>query len=507
MRQFFVSSLGALIATLGAALPASGQEPIGLHPVLAELWQGEERCAEITPEQWLLTLQLGVGEAASIAGDAKVVPCRHVLEELVQVAQARGAPVAVAQKRRSARPDRSVHFASAGASANRFGFTGHEMDPESGLIYMKGRYYDPGTGTFLSMDPFEGTVEAPQSLHRYNYAYSNPLVYVDPDGRCVGRLQGTRPCQAIAESLRYQIVGDPMAIADQEIERQILVTKGRRQFREETGRNPQPGEIVYRDGTRALTADYREIDLSGRIEADHAEYALVSAGVGTRAAVSSARAGGAGAVGQVTAGSAALADEAFGEAFGVSPGNVRDVAQMATRSRGPPSWSSSEPPPPRQKYTLVGESQSGPGVEFGDSAFAKTVSLQPTTETQVLSAFPRDRRVAGTRGGRRPIDPSPGLSEFGAFEWTPENVARMERGQPPVGTDGRLVQLHHRGQNPRGPLDELTARTHQQVEHPDRPTRIDRSQFAGERRRYWVERVRRAHGQGSIPQGLSEDNP
>ncbi|MDH3599914.1 MAG: hypothetical protein OEU26_09795, partial [Candidatus Tectomicrobia bacterium] len=70
----------------------------------------------------------------------------------------------------------------AGDSANRFGFTGHELDRESGLYYAKARYYDPFVGLFLSEDPLLGDPLTPLSLHRYLYAYQNPLVYIDPDG-------------------------------------------------------------------------------------------------------------------------------------------------------------------------------------------------------------------------------------------------------------------------------------------------------------------------------------
>jgi RHS repeat-associated protein len=70
----------------------------------------------------------------------------------------------------------------AGDSANRFGFTGHELDSESGLYYAKARYYDPFVGLFLSEDPLLGDPLTPLSLHRYLYAYQNPLVYIDPDG-------------------------------------------------------------------------------------------------------------------------------------------------------------------------------------------------------------------------------------------------------------------------------------------------------------------------------------
>ncbi len=69
-----------------------------------------------------------------------------------------------------------------GQSANKFGYTGHQMDKETGLIYFQARYYDPQTGRFITQDPFEGDWTTPLSLHHYLYAYANPTVYVDLHG-------------------------------------------------------------------------------------------------------------------------------------------------------------------------------------------------------------------------------------------------------------------------------------------------------------------------------------
>ncbi|MDA8021303.1 MAG: hypothetical protein MPN21_28050 [Thermoanaerobaculia bacterium] len=70
-----------------------------------------------------------------------------------------------------------------GSSANRFGFTGHEHDEETGLIYAKARYYDPEIGLFLTEDPFQGEPLTPPSLHRYLYAFQNPTIWRDPTGQ------------------------------------------------------------------------------------------------------------------------------------------------------------------------------------------------------------------------------------------------------------------------------------------------------------------------------------
>ncbi len=43
-----------------------------------------------------------------------------------------------------------------GASANKFTFTGHEKDEETGLIYAKARFYDTDIGRFLTQDSLLG---------------------------------------------------------------------------------------------------------------------------------------------------------------------------------------------------------------------------------------------------------------------------------------------------------------------------------------------------------------
>ena len=53
------------------------------------------------------------------------------------------------------------HRRTAGTSPNPFGFTGHELDDETGLYYAKARYYDPELGIFLTQDPFEGSTRHP----------------------------------------------------------------------------------------------------------------------------------------------------------------------------------------------------------------------------------------------------------------------------------------------------------------------------------------------------------
>lgn len=63
-----------------------------------------------------------------------------------------------------------------------YGYTGHEMLPQFGLINMNARLYDPTLGRFLSCDNYVQEPNNSQNFNRYSYCFNNPLRYVDPDG-------------------------------------------------------------------------------------------------------------------------------------------------------------------------------------------------------------------------------------------------------------------------------------------------------------------------------------
>ena len=66
----------------------------------------------------------------------------------------------------------------ASAISNPFLFTGQYLDSETGLYFMRARYYSPKIGRFISRDPL-GFVD---SFNLYEYAVSSPVMMIDPKG-------------------------------------------------------------------------------------------------------------------------------------------------------------------------------------------------------------------------------------------------------------------------------------------------------------------------------------
>lgn len=79
-----------------------------------------------------------------------------------------------------------------GSPPNGPGYTGHVNDPDTGLVYMQARYYDPATGRFLSVDPVAPQPGNGFNFNRYAYVNNNPIRNTDPTGKII-QIAGDQP--------------------------------------------------------------------------------------------------------------------------------------------------------------------------------------------------------------------------------------------------------------------------------------------------------------------------
>lgn len=127
------------------------------------------------------------------------------------------------------------------------GYTGHVFDQGTELIYMQQRYYDPVAMRFMSIDPV-----APDEVtfNRYWYANSNPLKYIDPDGRKI-EIEGDdnfkKEINAQLKMLEQSETGKQLIadIKDSKFTIRIVETKGSSQAAPDDLDNAslQPGKV------------------------------------------------------------------------------------------------------------------------------------------------------------------------------------------------------------------------------------------------------------------------
>jgi RHS repeat-associated protein len=70
----------------------------------------------------------------------------------------------------------------AGSDPLVYGFAGEAFQSDSMLAYHRARWMDARLGRFEGMDPFEGLLQAPKTIHRYTYTSDEPTDRIDPSG-------------------------------------------------------------------------------------------------------------------------------------------------------------------------------------------------------------------------------------------------------------------------------------------------------------------------------------
>jgi len=73
-------------------------------------------------------------------------------------------------------------LAGFGTAAGPYGYNGEQTDDETGLQYLRARYYAPGLGRFMSSDAIARSPHGAAITHPYLYAGNNPVNVTDPSG-------------------------------------------------------------------------------------------------------------------------------------------------------------------------------------------------------------------------------------------------------------------------------------------------------------------------------------
>lgn len=70
----------------------------------------------------------------------------------------------------------------AGSGVTGYGFTRERWEAYSELLFLRARYYQPGTGRFIGKDPWTGSSHSPGTLNPYAYVENRVATRVDPSG-------------------------------------------------------------------------------------------------------------------------------------------------------------------------------------------------------------------------------------------------------------------------------------------------------------------------------------
>lgn len=106
---------------------------------------------------------------------------------------------------RDIRPDGEI-LESFGEGSTDYAYTGEMYDPNTGLVFLSARYYNPTDGRYMSKDQWYGFAKNSQSMNRWNYVGANPIMRTDATGRCYGPAEFLRNfepgiCQALDQSI------------------------------------------------------------------------------------------------------------------------------------------------------------------------------------------------------------------------------------------------------------------------------------------------------------------
>ncbi len=94
-------------------------------------------------------------------------------------------------------------------TGNAIRYTGEFYDEETGLYYLRARYYDPNLGRFTTEDSYWGEDNNPLSLNLYTYCMNDPIQYVDPTGHMTYNEMVFYLGKDAAEKYKHEAEPDP----------------------------------------------------------------------------------------------------------------------------------------------------------------------------------------------------------------------------------------------------------------------------------------------------------
>ncbi|MCL4293788.1 MAG: hypothetical protein KJ056_12295 [Acidimicrobiia bacterium] len=92
---------------------------------------------------------------------------------------------------------------AASGTPSRLGWQGQYTDSDTGLVYLRARYYDPATATFLTPDPLQDRTRTP-----YTYAANDPWNHADPSGLTIVGLLARELIIGSTAELSFQMLGN-----------------------------------------------------------------------------------------------------------------------------------------------------------------------------------------------------------------------------------------------------------------------------------------------------------
>ncbi len=372
------------------------------------------------------------------------------------------------------------------------GFTGHEHDPERGLINMKGRIYDPELGRFTTPDPL---VQAPffsQSLNRYAYVFNNPLRYTDPSGftgqqidpktnagydpsdKGPGRIEEIITNGGITE---YVVISWPSQGAEPKAD-----TSANAPQAEKDARGPEHSQkkhAAVQRGGKGRTQSFVAVNQTAQ------DGPQVGFGEAVHSEQTSQLRGDSQSAGETYRGGAASFQ---GVSASPSPQGEGSSEQHRDRIKelGGPVGVMIESGKTVVSWTVCGIfGCAEAGGSIGEKVESKS-ELEKMAGTALLvgGGAVVGKVVRGVGQAARivsKIDRAAFRAEREAFwkaeaknnpqQYTPENLARMEEGRPPIGPDGYPMELHHVDRTPEGGVTPMSRTDHRlgpnyKINHP-----------------------------------------